>query len=458
MPSILDKLRAPISPRTSTPAGAGSVSGSTATVPPRAPTDAFTPGAAPADAAAPIPPDAAMVAAVNKMKELVGNGQLQGYYDAAIGQPSAISKDEAMKLFGALPRLDSTTTAGQLVNLGLWASEPRGIAEMLTSARYLPGRQVLCPAPVDADATHGNTNFLAYKEGGPVINTYRATLAGEQGDQFKVKIDGRDEPILVPKSTIFALNQPQRLRTDDQTFYADATEHLDFDSPFLKAKLAEAAIKTSAAAAQLDFTQMTKRSSGALVDSGEAMVETQKRCVKLIHDCINTRYANASSSSDPGRQEGGDIGRIAIKGQGHCFDQAAVMIAMLEPFREALGIDVQFISGHCYRSTRGPTDHRWADPGSSQDRHGWLQVSYRPFVDRFYVVDRTWTDVNLTADRAYSRYGDRFPTEMHRALKPDQVLATDVNMSGDVTVQEPTRQFGQAGIDGRTHHQADVDR
>ena len=120
-----------------------------------------------------------------------------------------------------------------------------------------------------------------------------------------------------------------------------------------------------------------------------------------------------------------------------------VMLALLMPFQKPLGLDVQFISGGVYRNVR-----RGQNPFSG-GAHGWLQITYRPSME-LRIVDRTWQQNDHPADRAYSRWGDRYPAGHHWGMKPKPVTDSDVNMK--ISTETFDRQFGEQGRDGRDNH------
>ncbi len=411
--------------------------------------DAFKPAgpAAPASTVT-LAPDAAAAAAVRKMRELVQNGQLQRYYEAAIGLGDPTLKDAALKLFNDLPKLNSTATADELVAAGLWTAKPKGIDEMTKSARFLPGRQVLVETTVHSDV-FDDRNFLSYKEGGIKARTYRATIAGEEGNNFLVKVDGKTDPIKVPKQQIYDANQPHVFEGDKVRIYKTA----DYTSPFMKAKIAEAAIKMDALVQKIDFTKAEVKTSGGglsrIFGGGDSqkVSELQRQAVKIIHDVIDMKYPSGNVYSEPGRDSGQDAGRLAVRGIGMCYEQASVMAAMLNPFRQALGVDVQFISGGVYRDVKRGDTNPFHGGG-----HGWLQLTYRPSME-LRICDRTWNQSDHPADRAYSHWGDRYPASNYGG-NIQQLAATDVDMSGKVTVATFDRQFGVQGQDGREHHQS----
>lgn len=384
--------------------------------------------------------------AVKKFKDLHSSGKLRQYYDAATGAvDNAALKTEAMELFKNLPPMSPTSNAEAFVAAGLWASAPKGLDALEKSARYLPGRQVLVKTTVHPEV-FDDRDFLSYKpasEGGKEAITYRATIAGEEGDNFLIKVDGKADPLSVPKAEIYNLNQPHdtdALKTGEHTYKVGGGA--DYDDPFMKAKVAEAALDIADIVEDLDYTKM---STGGMIGGfgRKTMVELQRKAVKGIHDVIDMKYPKGDYS-DPGRSRGGGAGRQAMKGIGVCFDQGGVMLAMLMPFAKPLGLDVQFISGGVYRNVRS----RGQNPFSG-GAHGWLQVTYRPSME-MRIVDRTWQQADHPADRAYSRWGDRYPAGHYWGMKTKPVTDTDVNMS--ISTQTFDRQFGEQGRDGRDNH------
>lgn len=392
-----------------------------------------------------LTPEASAIAAVRQMRELVKSGELKKYYDAAIGIGDPALKDAALKLFSDLPKIDNNVTADQMVAYGLWTQAPKGIEQMQKSARYLPGRQVLVETTVHSDV-FDTKNFLSYKEDGVKARTYRATLAGEDGDNFLVKVDGKDDPISVPKQRVYDLNQPQTFEGD--TLSLSTTT--DYASPFVKAKIAEAAIKMDPMVSKLDFTQGDVKSGRvrSLFSRGSKNTsELQRQCVTVVHDVIDMKYPKGNVYQEPGRSSGRDTGRQAVRGIGVCFDQASVMLGLLNPFREMLGVDAQFISGGIYRNIKTPGQNPFGGGGA----HGWLQLTYRPSME-LRICDRTWTQPDHPADRAYSRFGDRYPSSLYRGGKVAPLEDTDVDMSGKISVATFERQFGEQGKDGRENH------
>lgn len=386
------------------------------------------------------------LAAVKKFKDLHSSNKLRSLYDAATGAvDNPALKTEAMELFKNLPPMSPTANAEAFVAAGLWASAPKGLDALEKSARYLPGRQVLVKTTVHPEV-FDDREFLSYKpasEGGKEAITYRATIAGEDGDNFLIKVDGKAEPLSVPKQDIYNLNQPHDTdakKTGEYTY--DVGGGANYDDPFMKAKVAEAALDVSEIVAQLDYTKMS--TGGVIAGFGrEKMVELQRKAVGAIHDVIDMKYPKGNYQ-DPGRSRGGGAGRQAMKGIGVCFDQGGVMLAMLMPFQKPLGLDVQFISGGIYRNVKS----RGQVPFNG-GAHGWLQVTYRPSME-MRIVDRTWQQPDHPADRAYSRWGDRYPAGHYWGMKTKPVTDTDVNMK--ISTETFDRQFGVQGQDGRDNH------
>lgn len=395
--------------------------------------------------------------AVGKMRDLIKSGQLQKYYDAAIGIGDASLKDEALKLFKSLPKIAPSVNANDMVANGFWTTAPRGIEEMQKSARYLPGRQVLAEVNINTDAMKGGDKFLSFDEKGPKGITYRATLAGEDPnnkDNFLVKVDGKADPVSVSKESIYRLNQPHVFEGD----VINAGARVDYNDPFTKAKLAEAALKMSDLVTQLDFTKMKTEGRGNAISmlwggsGAKAMSDIQRQCVRVIHDVIDMRYTDASAQKDPGRVSSYEgAGRAAVKGYGVCYDQAGVMLALLLPFRNLVGFDVQFVSGGVYRHLSASDSAEMQFRKFNSQAHGWLQLTYRPSME-MRICDRTWTQPDHLADKAYSRWGDRYPTTRYSNVPVAKLTDSDVNMSGKVSVATFDRQFGSQGVDGRDNH------
>ena len=415
--------------------------------------------------------------AAAKMRELVKSGDIKKYYAAVIGAvDNPALKAEAEALFAKLPVVKPGMTGAEFVKAGLWTVAPRGIEEMQKSARYLPGRQVLVetnlfakiPAPNAPNYETERRKIGSYDPAGPTAVTHRATLVGQDpanAEHFLVKVDGHALPISVKKSSVIDQNQPmplskQHIQSEtrrDLPFGHWGTWKVDFASPLAKAKLCEIALKMDEHVQKLDFSKTSTDAPGgqlAVFGRGEAakkMVELQKSCVEIVFRSIDMKYPHGAPFTDPGRAPDSvaNVARQAIRGTGMCVQQSTVFGGLLTPFMDVLGVDGQYRSGNCFRNIRGATENVYAPDYSSG--HGWWQITFRPSME-MTVTDRTWDQVNLTLDRAYGfPYGDRYANTNIVGFSPAATKATDVNVSGDVTVETMERQFSRAG-DGRENH------
>jgi hypothetical protein len=422
-------------------------------------------------------PSAPEVQAANKLRELVKKGELTRWYDAVIGAvDNPQLKAEAEALFAKLPTVKPGMAPDDFVKAGLWTMAPRGVEEMQKSARYLPGRQVLVETKVFAKVpARSAANYEAerrkigtYDPHGKPAVTYRATLVGEDPqnkNNFLVKIDGADKPVSVTKASIYRHNQPHELSkghisssTKRDLPYNSESWHIDYASPLAKAKLCEIAIKMDDYVSQLDFAKTKTTTDGRLAviargGTGKKMVELQKKSVEIIFRSIDMEYPRDDGRpfNHPGRVPDGlrDAARQAIRGTGMCVQQSSVFGALLMPFMDVLGIDGQYRSGNCFRNIRGATENVFAPDYSTG--HGWWQITFRPSME-MTVTDRTWNNVNLTLDLAYGfPYGDRYANTQISGYVPKDVTSTDVNVSGEVTVETVDRQFSQVGH-GRENH------
>lgn len=392
----------------------------------------------------------AQLEAVKEFQSLFKSGKLQGHYDALTGATQNPQlKEKAEALFSALPPMGPSANPEAFVAAGFWAQAPKGIDQLEKSARYLPGRQILVKTSVNGEVFDGN-KFLEYKpkdQGGKEAVTYRATISGESGDNFLVKVDGKTEPIEVPKKEVFALNQPhdvESTKSGEHSYRFGYSATADYDDKFMKAKVAEAACEIADIVEKLDFTKV---STGGVIGGfgAKKTSEMQRQAVGRIHDAIDMKYS-MPSPPDAGRTSDSNAGRQAMKGVGTCFKQAGVMLAMLAPFQQTLGFDVQAISGGVYRNVRNPGQNPF-----NTGAHGWLQLTYRPSME-LRIIDRTWQQSDHAADRAYSRFGDRYPGAFVRDFSTKPVTDTDVSFSGGLSVATFDRQFGEAGRDGRDNH------
>lgn len=420
------------------------------------------------------------VQAANKLRELIKSGDLSKWYDAVIGATNNPAlKAQAEALFGKLPVVKPGMSGADFVRAGLWTMAPRGIDEMQKSARYLPGRQVLVettlyakiPAPRDPSYESERRKIGTFDASGPLAVTYRATLVGEDpanAQNFLVKVDGSDKPVSVTKVSLIKQNQPfvlndQHIQSDvkrDLPFGVWGTWNVDFSTPLARAKLCEIAIGMDQFVKQLDFTKQKTTPSGGAIgavfgrgEMAKKMVELQKDCVETVFRAIDMKYPKDDGSrfTDPGRVHNDvrDVARQAVKGTGMCVQQSTVFGALLTPFMDALGVDAQFRLGNCFRNINDATNNVYS--AGFMSPHGWWQLTFRPSME-MTVTDRTWDQVNLTLDLAYGfPYGDRYANRNIEGFRPQAIASTDVNVTGDVSVQTFERQFSEVG-NGRENH------
>jgi hypothetical protein len=319
------------------------------------------------------------------------------------------------------------------VAFGLWDGKPHGVRRMHDTPRYAMGRQVLVDAHVNPDAKD-ERGFLAFKEDGPLLRTYRASLVGEKGDDFLVQLDGRREPLVVPKQHIFELNQPHKYTGDVIDFRRDV--HADYDSPLLKAKVAEGAIRIGSLVSQIDFDK-PKEAEGLA-----------RKAVVALHKVMHMKYPKPGVDELPGRSRDTDAGRQLVCGIGSCFKQGGVFLSLLNPFLPTLGVDAQYVAGKTYTHLKVNPE---ADPFNGGE-HGWLQLTYRPLMTS-YVSDATWRRLDQPVDEAYSRAGRRYPWTFVTTSSPQTLKGTDVNMSAKAVLKSRARAFGVEGQAGREIHQ-----
>lgn len=196
------------------------------------------------------PPLTTQQQAVSELRALVKDGKLASML-AAEAKTGKLTNPEAEKIFAALPTLTAATTAKDLLDLGLISKIPEGLTEMYATApRYFVGRQVLVNVPVDTDFKTPAT-FHTYKEGGEKRVTHRAYVVGESGGQFKVLVDGKTDPILIPKSEIYRLNEGQQIAGKSGQAYGAKVDYAN--DPIMKAKICAALVKLDDLIGKLDF-------------------------------------------------------------------------------------------------------------------------------------------------------------------------------------------------------------
>ncbi len=369
-------------------------------------------------------------------------------YKAVIAGPTAPAETraiaaDALRLFASLPKITPEMAPQELVEMGILKKLPDGWERMDQTPRYIPGRQVMVQ-------THINTNFGnpksfgEYLATGSVGLTHRATLVGERGDNFLVEIDGRAEPVEISKQVVAALNQPQQY--GGGKFSVNGVI-VDYNDPYMKMNLYFAFTHLGKAIERMDFRQAFAKEANheATITSKTEVFDLQQRLVSTLHNMVNMEYSHDLNSGE-------SAARLAIKGSGQCYSQAAVMAALLAPFSKVIGIDVQYVNGQVYRDA-DPTRSGYPYNGSN---HGWLQITYRP-VGVTRITDRTWVQPNIGMDEAYSYIGDRVPRQLMPVNGRDRAQASfsaaDVDFSGQFVLPKKERSFGVRGVHDRSNHQ-----
>lgn len=355
--------------------------------------------------------------------------------------PQAIAaRDSALAFFSTLPKVGPSTSVEDLVKMGMIGKIPKGWERMSQTGRYVLGRQIIVRTQVNP-VFQPAKQFLTYKADGPTALTYRATLAGENGDNFLVKLDGQREPIEMPKAEVARYNQPQVFNQDAFTL---SGVKINYDEPCLKAKIHAGFAQLFELINELDFDSAfeTLPNGSVEIHTSGPLLDQQRKAVRIIHDLINMTYGGSSYN---------DAGRMAVQSSGVCYQQSAVMAAMLAPYAQLLGLDVQLIDGKIFRTGWKP-----GAPGAYGD-HGWVMITFRPGMS-MRVTDRTWQQPSIEIDRAYSRVGDRYPLKLVGVNYRDEsqlpLTPEQITLRKNLVVTKHQRIFGQPGIDGRDNHQS----
>ena len=384
-----------------------------------------------------------------QVHEMVKGGVWSSYYDAITREDGKFSsanpelRAKAEEFFDSLPAVRPGTSVAELVEVGVMPKLPTGFERMVATARYIPGRQVMVKTNIEVDPLNPES-FGRYREDGERGLTHRAVLVGHQDGHFLVKVDGREEPIEVPEDKIARLNQPQVFEGDKLRVNGVV---IDYNDPYMKAKVYEGFSRLWDVFNELDFSKAYGEAKDGVtrVEGGGEVLRQQERGVRIIHDMIKMRYSHDLNSGD-------SAGRLAIKGSGQCYSQAAVMAGLLAPFARALGVDFQNLNGQVYRDA-DPAYPGYPYNGSN---HGWLQVTYRP-SGITKITDRTWMQGSIEMDKAYSYNGDRVPrslmevdgqSDAQPALRP-----ADIDFESGLQIPTRQRLFGVKGVDGRNQHQ-----
>jgi hypothetical protein len=354
--------------------------------------------------------------------------------------PSADLKAQcqvALDFFNALPAITPQTSPEHLVRIGAISRIPLGLDKVYATPRYVVGRPLLVHAPINTQFTP-RTDFLKYKEDGPTAITYRATLRGEEGEFFWVDIDGASKPVKILKSDVAILNQPQTLADTKTSVQGIA---IDYNDPWMKACVYQGYTHLAPLIHDLDFNSAFSTHKDGSVDilSRGKVLELQERALKTLHNMVHMTYGYGSGSA----------GELALHGKGVCFQQSTVLLALLAPFTQVLGLELQFIDGKNFR-------HGWkpGQPAFGGD-HGWLAVTFRPSMQK-RVSDRTWQDPSMSLDRAYSYHGDRYPLRLQllgSGTQQEPLRDSDIACTEKLKIARVKRLYGDKGVHGRDHHQ-----
>jgi hypothetical protein len=406
--------------------------------------------------------------AVAQMRTLIQSGELQAYFDAAIGHnggANKVSQADALALFNALPSFNPATVEPKdLVAAGLWTTGPKNWDAMNNSPRYFKGRQVFVQTTVTLehnytrDASGAFTKesnegaFLTFKPGGQQMVTHKATIAGEKGDNFLVDVQaaaGGVHQIEVPKSEIYRLNQPD----SDQSQVAPT-------DPLAKAKFAEAAILMDPLVSVLDFSKdKTEPQPGLLAHyrgsnkSAVNMVDVAAACFTVAYDVLDIIDARDSLANQSDRRSSG--AQAFVRGAGYCGQQAQYYKNFFTlGMGRLLGFDIQmhscqtwtdFMNGGYNRTPQG-------QPARLGGGHAHLVAISRPF-GAVYVCDGTWNEPLLHINMSNSLVGEHYYGRSGQsvAAKPTDVDTSDAAARGSVFEAFTKRPAGRALGRNMTH-------
>lgn len=291
--------------------------------------------------------------ALERLREVVATGELGTYLavDSKSGEPV---HPEARTIFSALPMVTPSTTADEIVELGLWQAPPHNLRRAFEVPRYRRGRELFVRAPVSHRPRERHRPVGYYEDGALLAFTHRAELRARAGDNFVVALDGTLEPRRFPRADIFAWNEPTPIATSG----AVSGVQIDYGDPLMKAHVCAAYIDLASDVPKLDFST-----------DDPVVHDTQARLIRRVASRIRMTYAGRGDG-----YAGPRAGALLSGGQGVCFVQRAAVAALLAAFSRTLAFDLQVVAGRTLRLGVA---------------HGFAVVTLRPALARF-VVDPAW--------------------------------------------------------------------
>jgi hypothetical protein len=300
--------------------------------------------------------------AVARLKELVQSG---GFQRATAIDPltGELVSTESRALFAALPSITGATHPSELLDLGLLAKLPRGLAEVVQEPKYIFGRELFVQAHVNHRVRDPQRPVGEYRADADLGFTHRARSLGEDDDRFVLELEGAPALLRVAKTDIFAWNEPRGVPSSGGVL---ANVHIDYNEPLMKAQICAAFIDHAHDIELADFP-----------GHPDDVKAQQERVISRLAARQHMRYAGTEGYN------GNMAGVLFTNGQGVCFVQRAVAAGFLQAFTRALAFEVMVCAGRTLKT---------------DTPHGFVVVTLRPSMAR-YVSDPAWheplTDIRV---------------------------------------------------------------
>ncbi len=291
--------------------------------------------------------------AVARLKELVQSG---GFQRATAIDPltGELTSNASRALFAALPSLTGATNPGELLDLGLLAKLPNGLADAMQEPKYVFGRELFVQAHVNHRVRDPQRPVGEYRADAELGFTHRARLLGEDDDRFVLELEGAPALLRVAKADVYSWNEPRGVPSSGGVL---ANVHVDYNEPLMKAQICAAYIDVAHDLELLDFTAHP-----------DAVKARQEGLISRLAARQRMRYAGREGYN------GNKAGVLFTNGQGICFVQRAVAAGFLQAFTRTLAFEVMVCAGRTLKT---------------DTPHGFAIVTLRPSMAR-YVSDPAW--------------------------------------------------------------------
>ena len=293
--------------------------------------------------------------AVARLKEMVQSG---GFQRATAIDPltGELTSHASRAMFAALPSITSATKPEELLDLGLVAKLPQGLAVTMQEPKYVFGRELFVQSHVNHRVRDPQRPVGEYRADAELGFTHRARLLGEDDDRFVLELEGAPALLRVAKTDIYDWNEPRGVPASGGVL---ANVHIDYNEPLMKAQICAAYIDLAPELETLDFTAHP-----------DVVKARQERLIGRLAARQTMRYAGKEGYN------GSKAGVLFTAGQGVCFVQRSVAAGFLQAFTQTLAFEVMVCAGRTLKT---------------DTPHGFVVVTLRPSMAR-YVSDPAWRE------------------------------------------------------------------